>query len=396
MRIMHISTRLILGGSQENTVLSCEGQAELGHDVSLVYGPIYGPEGSMLERVEKYRTSNNQLINLIETPNLVRQLSPWHDRKCLHDLRQIIRAEQPDIVHTHSSKAGILGRIAAWRERVPAVIHTIHGLPFHPYQAKWRNAIYIASERFAAKRCHRIVCVADAMRDQALAAGIGRVEQYRTVYSGMEIDQFLNPQWDPQDVRDSLGVSENDFIVGTIARLAELKGHDDLLNALGSTMQKNANIKLLWVGDGWWKERLLSQIESLELQDQVILPGLVPSDEVPRFLQAMDVLVHPSYREGLPRTVPQALLSNRPVIAYDVDGSKEVCIDGETGRLVKPGDHAGLRDAVLWMMNHPDERKALAVAGQALCRDRFAAETMVKELQQIYETCLDETSSTYQ
>ena len=178
MRIMHISTRLILGGSQENTVLSCEGQAERGHAVSLVFGPIYGPEGSHLERAQAHGG-----IECIETPHLVRQLSPIKDWRCYCDLRRLIRTWKPDVVHTHSSKAGILGRFAAWKENVPRVVHTIHGLPFHPYQSFWRNAVYILAERMAAKRCHVIVCVAKAMQDQALKAGVGKEEQYRVVYS---------------------------------------------------------------------------------------------------------------------------------------------------------------------------------------------------------------------
>src|SRR5688500_15834274 len=161
MRIMHISTRLILGGSQENTVLSCEGQASppYNHDVALVFGPIYGPEGSLLHRVQSFRASNGKVIEIIETPNLVRELNPIKDWKCYFDLRRIVRDWKPDVVHTHSSKAGILGRLAAWKERVPCVIHTIHGPPFHVYEKKWRNAIYIWSERLAAKHCHVIACV---------------------------------------------------------------------------------------------------------------------------------------------------------------------------------------------------------------------------------------------
>lgn len=389
MRIMHISTRLILGGSQENTVLSCEGQAERGHGVALVYGPIYGPEGSLRDRVESHGG-----IELIETPHLVRELAPLKDLRSARDLRAIIRGWKPDVVHTHSSKAGILGRTAAWKEHVPCVVHTIHGLPFHPYLSKWRNALYIASERYAAKRCHKIICVADAMRDQARAAGIGRPEQYITVYSGMEVEQFLSPRWDRAQVRAELGFGESDFVLGTAARLAELKGHDDLIDALGPLMRNRPDLKLLWVGDGWWRERLVRRLDEARLRKRVVLTGLIPPHEVPKYLQAMDVLAHPSYREGLPRTAPQALLSGRAVIAYDVDGAKEVCLDGETGLLVPPGDLERLRAAVEWMMDHPKERARMVEAGQALCRERFSAERMVDELEKVYASCLADDHDT--
>lgn len=379
LRIMHISTRLILGGSQENTVLSCEGQADLGHAVSLVHGPIYGPEGSMLDRVERHGG-----IEPIETPRLVRDLAPLADARCRGDLRRLIRGWKPDVVHTHSSKAGILGRSAAWAESVPCVVHTIHGLAFHPYQPRWRNMLYVIAERSAARRCHVIVCVAEAMRDQALAAGIGRPDQYEIVRSGMEVEPYLEPDATRAEMRRALSLDEDDFVVGTIARLAELKGHDDLLEALGPVMRDRPRLKLLWVGDGWWRRRLLDRVKSMGLADRVVTTGLVQPETIPRYLQAMDVLAHPSYREGLPRSVTQSLLSAHPVVAYDVDGTREVCLDGETGRLVAPGDLASLREAVTWMMEHPEQRGAMGRRGRAFARERFSARTMVERLEEVY------------
>ena len=371
-------------------MLSCEGQAAppYNHDVSLVFGPIYGPEGSLLQRVQQFHAANRKTIQTIETPNLVRELNPLKDLKCYFDLRRIIREWKPDVVHTHSSKAGILGRLAAWKESVPCVIHTIHGPPFHAYEKRWRNAVYVVSERIAAKHCHVIACVADAMRDQFLNAKVGRANQYATVYSGMEIESFINPAWTRDAVRNELQFQPDDFVIGTIARLAENKGHDDLLDALESPMRSNPRIKLLWVGDGWWRDRLLARVKAMELQDQVITTGLVPPERIPKYLQAMDVLVHPSYREGLPRTVTQALLSATPAVAYDVDGTREVCVDGETGRLLRPGDRAGLRESVQWMMDHPAERRAMGLRGREMCRTRFSAATMVEHLNAIYTACL--------
>lgn len=388
MRIMHISTRLILGGSQENTVLSCEGQAARGHAVSLVFGPIYGPEGSLLERVERHGG-----IETIETPNLVRELAPWRDWRCLRDLRALIHDWKPDVVHTHSSKAGILGRFAAWKERVPAVIHTVHGPPFHRYEKAWRNVLYIAAERAAAKRCHAIVCVAEAMRDQFLERSIGRAEQYEIVYSGMEVEPFLDPGVTRSEMRAELGLKDDDLVLGTIARLAELKGHDDLLDALRPVLAARGNLKLLWVGDGWWRERLEARIREMKLSDRIVLTGLVPLEMIPRYLRAMDMLAHPSYREGLPRTVTQALLSGVPAIAYDVDGTREICLDRITGRLIQPGDIEGLRDAVLWMIDHPDDRREMGERGRAMCREKFAAATMVGDLERVYAACLEESAS---
>lgn len=397
MRILHISTRLILGGSQENTILSCEGQAQRGHDVHLAFGPIYGPEGSLLDRVTAFRAPGAPFpaITTHEIPTLVRELAPITDTLCYRDLRALIRRVNPDVVHTHSSKAGILGRAAAWaeggREDRRAVVHTIHGPPFHQYENAWRNTIYIAAERFAARRCHAIVSVADEMTRQFLERSIGRAEQYTTIYSGMEIEPFLEspPDNAPDSraaVRRSLGLSDEHIIIGTIARLAELKGHDDLIDALADDLRAHPNWRLLWVGDGWWRERLTQRLDAAGVREQVLMTGLVPPERIPALLRAMDLLAHPSYREGLPRTIPQALLSAVPVVAYDTDGAREVCIEGQTGRLIPTGDLAALRKAVEWTITNPAAACALALEGRRRCEVRFSAETMVNDLEQLYQS----------
>ncbi len=405
MRILHISTRLILGGSQENTVLSCEGQARRGHEVHLAFGPIYGPEGSLLERVQAFRTADGRSIATHVVPHLVREINPPKDLRCYWELKRLVRTLKPDIVHTHSSKAGIIGRAAAWNvANRRGVVHTIHGPPFHQYQPRALYRLYVASERYAARRCHRIVSVADAMTRQYLAEGIGRPGQYATVRSGMETAPYLQaaPGESRADIRKALGLAESDFVVGTVARLAELKGHDDLLAALAPDLQHNPHWKLLWVGDGWWRQRLLARARELGITvaeidapaasrpagAQLLVTGLVPPQRIPGLMRAMDVLVHPSYREGLPRTVPQALLCGVCPVAYDVDGTGEACRDMETGRLVATGDVDALRSAVQWCAANPAHRQALAEHGRDECAEVFSAERMVTDLELIYASAL--------
>jgi glycosyltransferase involved in cell wall biosynthesis len=395
MRILHVSTRLILGGSQENTVLSCEGQASLGHDVHLAFGPIYGPEGSMLERVGAFRTTDGRGITTHVVPDMIREIHPLRDRRCLKQLRALVRGLDPDVVHTHSSKAGVLGRMAGWleggRAGRRAIVHTIHGPPFHRYLPEWKNRMYVMAERLAARRCHAIASVADAMTRQFLDESIGRPGLYETVRSGMDTSVFLDPAPGATrgEVRARLGLEPDAFVIGTVARLAELKGHDDLLDALGDDLRANPSWRLLWVGDGWWRERLERRVEEMGLEDRVVLTGLVPPDEIPGLMRAMDVLAHPSYREGLPRTVPQALLAGTAAIAYAVDGAPEVIEDGVTGRLVEAGDTVGLREAVAWMAEDPDRRAATARAGRERCRDEFSAEHMVRALESLYMRTLE-------
>lgn len=442
MRILHVSTRLILGGSQENTMLSCEGQARRGHDVHLAFGPIYGPEGSLLERVQNFRTADGRGITTHVVPHLVREVNPIADLKARYELGQLLNELRPKVVHTHSSKAGILGRCAAWKWarsyrlsvgpdfvnhrgtwppfEMCGIVHTIHGPPFMPIEGSlaqrakigFNNWLYTRAEKYAAKRCHTIVSVADAMTNQFLARGIGKPAQYVTVRSGMEIEPFLAPRpgESRDEMREQLGLLSNDFVIGTVARLAQHKGHDDLLDALKDA--DDPRLVLLWVGDGWWKDRLIRRALKLGYQvrecrldpvkehvthvlggsqssrARIVLTGLVPPERIPALIRAMDILAHPSYREGLPRTVPQALLSNVCPVANDVDGTGEICRDMQTGRLVPLGDVAKLRDAILWLRDHPAERAAMAARGREECRIAFSAETMVNRLEEVYAKAL--------
>ncbi|MDX2116452.1 MAG: glycosyltransferase [Planctomycetota bacterium] len=412
MRILHISTRLIVGGSQENTILSCMGQARARHEVHLAFGPIFGPEGSMLPDIEAFNHSlraatNHSTITPITThlvPDLVRPIDPFKDLRAYRQLRALIRRIDPDVVHTHSSKAGILGRAAAWaqggRQGRPRVVHTIHGPPFHRYESALRNRLYITLERAAARRCHAIVSVADAMTEQFRAAGIGAPHQFVTVRSGMDVGAFAAPPAPGEsrdEVRRSLNLDPDHIVIGTVARLAELKGHDDILDALEDDLRADPRLRLLWVGDGYWTERLTARLLRSELRSRVVMTGLVPPARVPVMLRAMDMLVHASYREGLPRVVPQALLTGLPVVAYDVDGTREACIDAlrdphrGTGRLAPAGDVAALRDAIRWTIADPARARAAAQRGRDLCQHLFSLSAMIEGLDRVYRAAPDTT-----
>src|SRR3954464_678035 len=211
MKIVHIITRLIVGGAQENTLISCEGQHAKGHEVTLITGPAIGPEGSLMERA----AAGGYRVEVVD--QMRRAILPGKDYSTYRWLVKRLRQIAPDVVHTHSSKAGIIGRCAAKKAGVPAIIHTIHGLAFTASTSAIVNSFYKFLERRAAPLTDRIVTVADAMREQSLAAKIGRAEQYVTVYSGMETQPFLNPPVPRDQVRHQLGLKPDDIAVGTIS-----------------------------------------------------------------------------------------------------------------------------------------------------------------------------------
>jgi glycosyltransferase involved in cell wall biosynthesis len=382
MKIVHVITRLIVGGAQENTLLSCEGQHGLGHDVTLITGPPLGPEGSLMERA----TSHGYRVETVE--EMRRSILPVKDFRTYKRLVQRLTELKPDVVHTHSSKAGIIGRWAADRAKVPVIVHTIHGLSFTASSSRIVNSAYKMLERQAAPLTTKIVCVADAMREQSLAANVGMPGQYVTVYSGMKTAPFLKPPVPREAVRRELGLAESDVVFGTVARLFHLKGHDDLLDLAPGLCKKFPSLRFVWVGDGLLRPAFERRIADMGLRGRFVLTGLVPPERVPELVNAMDVLVHPSRREGLARALPQGALAGNPVIAYDIDGNREGLIDGETGLVLPPFDKAKLARSIETLAADAALRRSMGAAGRSFALSRFDAKVMVDALERVYAECL--------
>ena len=378
MRVTHVITRLIVGGAQENTIASVLGLREKpGLEVDLVAGPTLGPEGSL----ESLVSGQPRLLTIV--PQLVRPLHPWKDGLAWRRLTELFRARRPEIVHTHSGKAGILGRLAAARAGVPIILHTIHGPSFGPFQGPFANALFRAAERYAARITTHFVAVAEAMKQQYLAAGIGRSDQFTIIVSGFPLEPFLSSSNDLQ-LRARLGLSPEDIVIGKIGRLFKLKGHDDLLAVAPGLVRSCSRIKFLLVGDGPWRERFEKEVRALGLQEHVVFSGLVAPTAVPPLVGIMDMLVHLSSREGLPRALPQALAAARPVVAYDSDGAREVCLENETGFLLRPGDLPGLHERLLRLARDAALRERLGRCGRQFVEQRFGVQRMVDDLYQLY------------
>ncbi len=377
MKICHVITRMIVGGAQENTLLSARGAVEAGHDVALVTGPSPGPEGELLKKV------SCPGLKIVECPWLVREISPLRDLRAYRFLKNLFRKERYDVVHTHSSKAGVIGRFAGKAAHVPLVVHTIHGLAFHRYEKPWKNAVYIRSERAAARCGKRIYAVAQAMIDQSLAAGIGSPEMYKVVYSGMELEPFLTSRPDPE-LRRKLGIPEQAFVFATLARLFPLKGYEDFLPLAMKLAGELPGVHYLIIGDGILMEEIKRRIADANLTDRFSFAGLVPPGEVFRYLALSDVLVHFSLREGLPRAAVQSLASGHPVIAYALDGTPEVVLPGKTGWLLPPSDHAAAEEAMREAVAHPERTKELGREGRRLVASRFGWKTMSDALLKDY------------
>jgi glycosyltransferase involved in cell wall biosynthesis len=386
MKVVHIITRLILGGAQENTLLTVDDQHHLWHDeVTLITGPAIGPEGSLIER------ALSQGLDLRIIPELRREIHPGRDWRSYRHIVRLLREIVPQIVHTHSSKAGVLGRAAAHRLRFPAV-HTIHGSPFHPFQSRLAYELYRQAEKWAAARCDRLISVCNAMTDQFVAAGIAPREKFTTIYSGMEVDHFLNPPRPREEVRRELGFEPEQIVVGKVARLFELKGHADVIDAARRVVAQNEQVRFLFVGDGLLRSQLERQIAEAGLSDKFVFSGLVPPTRVPELIAAMDIVVHASLREGLARVLPQGLIAGKPVVSYDIDGAREVVLPGETGFLLDPRSIDGMAAALVQLAGNPALREQLGATGRAKFTDQFRHETMTRRLREVYQEVLRERS----
>ena len=395
MKIVHIITRLILGGAQENTLITCELLAERGHDVTLITGLAIGPEGELFEQTK------NQKYDVVVIPKMIRAICPLYDIISYCQIKKHLRRLEPDVVHTHSAKAGVLGRFAAhklkgeWGENLPAVVHTIHGLAFHRYQSKWLNRFYIAIEKAAAKRTDFFISVADAMTAQATAVGIGRPEQFVTAYSAIEEDDFLEPipQERRKGFRRKYEIGEDAIVLVTIARLFMLKGHKYIIESAKELSGRFEKCIWLFVGDGNLAEHFKEQVRQLGLAEKIRFTGLLPPGQIPLAIQSSDVLVHCSLREGLARTLPQAMLCGRPAVSFDIDGAREV-VNENTGRLIEPKNVEQLTNACAELIKDKDLRNKLGETGRESVKEKFAPERMVGTIEMVYQKLLEENKST--
>jgi len=383
IKVLHIITRLIIGGAQENTVYTVRGLKEKGYEVYLYSGPPLGPEGSIIPRAKKMG------VHPIIISSLRRNLHPFLDYASFLTLFSLIKSGRYHIVHTHSSKAGILGRWAAYLAGVPVIIHTIHGLPFFPYQHPFLNFLFVNCERITAPITDRLICVCDMMKKQALNAGVGKEKQYVTIYSGMELDHFLNPP-SSEKLRKKLGIKEDELVVGKVGRLFPFKGHEYIVQIAPEIIKNFPNVKFLFVGEGILREKLEERVREKGLKDKFIFTGLVPPEDIPLYISLMDVVVHTSLREGLARVLPQSLAAGKPVVTWRVDGAEEVVKNGQTGFLITPGDLDGLKLSILKLLGNAELRKRMGEKGKKVVDPLFRVEEMVERIHQIYQEVLKE------
>jgi glycosyltransferase involved in cell wall biosynthesis len=383
IRVLHIITRMIVGGAQENTLLSVVGLDRLPrYDVTLMSGIDRGREGELLSQAREQ-------AKLIIVPEMGRSINPFSDLVAFWKIYRHIKKGRYHIVHTHSSKAGVLGRIAAWLAGTPLIVHSLHSLVFHEYQPWIVNKAWRIIKKICAPLTDYFISVSEIIVQKAIKAGIDKPEKFRTIYSGMELDWFLNANFDSKKVRREFNIPEDALVVGKIARLFPLKGHDQLMDAAPEIVRRHPDVRFFLIGDGILYEHLQERARGYGILDNFVFAGLIDRERIPEMISAMDIVVHTSLREGLARVLPQSLAMGKPCVSFDIDGAPEVVINDYTGYLVEAYDSAGLANAVSKLLDNEELRGQMGENGRRHVDPNFRAEKMVADIAEVYDMLLE-------
>ena len=383
--VLHIITRLIVGGAQENTMLTADLLDPERWDVDVVSGPQTGPEGSLIEEARA------RGVPLTIEPNLVREVNPVKDLLALLALYRHIRRGRYAVVHTHSGKAGMLGRWAAWLARVPIVIHTVHGWSHHERQHLLARRVFILLEQLTAPITDKLIVVSPRNTEKGLADGIGSPDKYVTIRSGIDLDRFRTPSRPRQAVRAELDVPQDAPVVGTVTRLSPQKAPLDFVKAVARLPSQRPNVHFVMVGDGPLRAEVEAEIRAQGLSERVHLTGL--RRDVPDLMHSFDVFALSSLWEGLPRVLPQAMAAGLPIVATAVDGNAEAVNDDLNGFLTPPGDPQAFAEALLTLLEDPALAARMGQAGLDRV-DEFGARKMVRDIAALYEELLNQKGLT--
>jgi len=381
-KVLHIITRLIVGGAQENTLLTISGLNQKdAYDIWLLSGPTQGPEGSLEEKAKL-------CAKLVILPQLVRNVNPLLDFIAFIRLCLFIKKQGFEIVHTHSSKAGILGRIAAKLAGVPVIIHTVHGLPFFKSQNFFANKFYIILEKLVSLVTDKIICVSDTLIEDAVRVNIAPRTKFIRIHSGIDLNNFKNDIKQKEAIKEKLGIPKQSPVIGKVARLFHFKGHKYFFKAAQIVKTKVPEVRFLLVGDGILKKRLIQDAQRLGIAQNTIFAGLISPDEISTYIQAMDVVVHTSLHEGLPRAVVQAHVLGIPAVCFDVDGTKDIVKHGVSSFLVKPKDINSLAQYIITLIKDKEKATQMGRKAQQFATKFFSAQTMVDEIDDVYKQTL--------
>jgi glycosyltransferase involved in cell wall biosynthesis len=383
-KIVHIITRLDMGGSAQNTMLTCRGLSDkyeivLVHGLSLESNMIDAEKNMVQKGMAAARKSGVRIISLA---SLVRRISPFKDMRALLSLIWLLHKEKPYVVHTHSSKAGILGRLAAAVARVPIVIHTPHGHVFYGHFNRLSSKIFLWIEKCFAFFTDRIIALTHGEKEEYLKLSLGRPHKLLTVHSGVDIGRYMHHKIDVIEKKQALGLPSKGFIVGFVGWLLPIKGPMHLLKAMAQVWREHPRATLVFVGKGDLDVDLRAVALELEAEDRVKFLGW--RDDIEEIMQIFDLLVLPSLNEGMGRVVVEAMAAGKPVVASSVGGIPDLVKHQQTGILVPPADEDALAGAIARLVENPDQAKKMGSMGRYHSYS-FSLAAMIDKLDALYD-----------
>ncbi|MBD3868680.1 MAG: glycosyltransferase family 4 protein [Acidobacteria bacterium] len=377
-KLLHVITRLDLGGAQQNTLFSVANHDRERYEAGL----LAGAGGELDAEAERLTDADVHLVDWLRYP-----ISPLRDLVAVFKLKRLLQDRSIDLIHTHSSKAGVIGRLAARLAGVPVVVHTVHGWSFNDTQSGPVRRFYIALERWLARFTDVLVTVAAADRDKGLEHSIGIASRYRVIHSGIDIQSYRRPASARWLTRKELGFEPDAVVVGTVACLKYQKAPLDFIAAAKLAIAGDPRLRFFIAGDGPLRPEVERAITAAGLEGKVRLLGW--RQDIPELLAAMDLFVLTSLFEGLPRAVLQAMAAGVPVIATAVNGTPEVVIDGDTGRLIDPGQPDQAAARILELATDPVQALNLALNATKKLGGAFEIRTMVRDLDDLYGELLE-------
>lgn len=386
-KIVHIITRLDKGGSAQNTSLTCR-ELSRKYEMVLVHGLSF--ESRMTEQEKEsvdqgIKESVEKGVRVIAIPSLVRRISPLQDLKALFSLWRLLIRERPFIVHTHTSKAGILGRLAAKFAGVPIIIHTPHGHVFYGHFGPLISKFFLLTERLMARITDRMVSLTQAEKNDYVALSISSPEKVTTIHSGVDVDRFMNIQVNIAEKKRELGLNSKGLMVGTVGWLLSIKGPMHLLKAMPYVWENHPETSLIFVGKGDLEKGLKEEARRMGVSDKVIFLGW--RDDIPEIMQVLDVFVLPSLNEGMGRVLVEAMAAGKPVVASSVGGILDLVKEGQNGFLAEPGDEKGLAIAIRKLLDDKKMRDEMGERGREMAT-KFSVEKMVEKIDVLYESLL--------
>ncbi|MBI2000388.1 MAG: glycosyltransferase family 4 protein [candidate division NC10 bacterium] len=380
IRIARVITRLNVGGPAQQAILLTAGLDRARFLTTLITGVVGSDEGDLTP------AARARGVEPVVIPELGRAIRPLYDLLALGKLVRLFRRLRPDVVHTHTAKAGTLGRLAARLTEVPTTVHTFHGHVLEGYFSPAASQVFLRIERMLARRTDRIIALSPRLRQAILAMGIGRTEQVEVVPLGLDLDRFRRPPQNRDDLRTALRIPPGTPLLGVVGRLVPIKDHPTLFQALAHLEAGSPATHVIVIGDGERRAELQRLAQSPNLTPRIHFLGW--RNDLETILSELDVVICCSRNEGTPVALIEAMAAGVPVLSTDVGGVSDLIVHGETGWLVPAGDPPALARAIEVLLADPALRHRLAVAARPVALGRHDVKGLIRRMEALYQGLL--------